>query len=42
MDDILIIGRDTSKIDKLKIEMSKSFEMKNLGSASHILGIKIS
>ena len=42
VDDMLIVGHDTSKIDKLKIEMSKSFEMKNLGSASHILGIKIS
>ncbi|RVW14202.1 Retrovirus-related Pol polyprotein from transposon TNT 1-94 [Vitis vinifera] len=42
VDDMLIVSHATGKIDKLKIEMSKSFEMKNLGSASHILGIKIS
>ena len=42
VDDMLIVGRDTSKIDKLKKELSKSFEMKDLGPASQILGIKIS
>ena len=42
MDDMLIVGRDTGKIDKLKKELSKSFEMNDLGSASQILGIKIS
>ena len=39
---MLIVGRDTGKIDKLKKELSKSFEMKDLGPASQILGIKIS
>ena len=39
---MLIVGRDTSKIDKLKKELSKSFEMKDLGSTSQILGINIS
>ena len=39
---MLIVGRDTGKIDKLKKELSKSFEMKDLGSTSQILGIKIS
>ena len=42
VDDMLIVGRDTGKIDKLKKELSKSFEMKDLGPASQILGIKIS
>lgn len=42
MDDMLIVGRDTNKIDKLKKELSKSFEMKDLGPASQILGINIS
>jgi hypothetical protein len=42
VDDMLIVGRDTSKIDKLKKELSKSFSMKDLGSAKQILGIKIS
>ncbi|RVW77060.1 Retrovirus-related Pol polyprotein from transposon TNT 1-94 [Vitis vinifera] len=38
VDDMLIVGRDTSKIDNLKKELSKSFEMKDLGLASQILG----
>ena len=42
VDDMLIVGRDTGKIDKLKKELSKSFEMKDLGLASQILGMKIS
>ena len=42
VDDMLIVGRDTNKIYKLKKELSKSFEMKDLGSTSQILGIKIS
>ena len=42
VDDMLIVGCDTSKIDQLKKELSKSFEMKDLGSISQILGIKIS
>ena len=42
MDDMLIVGHDTGKIDKLKKELSKSFAMKDLGGpASQILGIKI-
>ena len=39
---MLIVGRDTGKIDKLKKELSKSFQMKELGPTSQILGIKIS
>ena len=42
VDDMLIIGHDSSKIDKLKRELSKSFSMKDLGSTKHILGMKIS
>ena len=42
VDDMLIVDRDTGKIDKLKKELSKSFEMKDLGLASQIIGIKIS
>ena len=42
VDDMLIVSRDTGKIDKLKKELSKSFQMKDLGSASQILGIRIS
>ena len=32
VDDMLIISQDSSKIDKLKREFSKSFVMKDLGS----------
>ena len=42
MDDMLIVGRDIGEIDKLKKELSKCFEMKELRFASQILGIKIS
>ena len=42
VDDMLIVGRDTGKIDKLKKELCKSFEIKNLGPASEILSINIS
>ena len=42
VDDMLIIGHDSSKIDRLKRELSKSFSMKDLGLAKQILGMKIS
>jgi hypothetical protein len=38
VDDILIVGHDTKKIDKLKRELSKSFALKNLGPANQVLG----
>ncbi|KAH0642979.1 hypothetical protein KY289_033953 [Solanum tuberosum] len=38
VDDILIVGRNTSKIDELKKELCKSFAMKDLGHAKQILG----
>ena len=42
IDDMLIIGHDSSKIDRLKRELSKSFAMKDLRSTKQILGMKIS
>nr|CAN73146.1 hypothetical protein VITISV_001508 [Vitis vinifera] len=42
VNNMLIVGHDTGKIDKLKKELNKSFEMKDLGFTSQILGIKIS
>ena len=42
INDMLIIGRVARKIDDLKKKLSKSFAMKDLGSAKQILGIKIS
>ena len=41
VDDMLIVGHDARKIDKLKEELSKSFAMKDLGPAKQILGMKI-
>ena len=41
VDDMLIIGHDFSKIDRLKREL-KSFSMKDFGSSKQLLGMKIS
>ena len=41
VDDMLIVGRDMKQIDKLKSEMSKAFDMKDLGAAQQILGMSI-
>ncbi len=41
VDDMLIVGRDSKKIEHLKKELSKSFSMNDLGPAKQILGIKI-
>ncbi|GMI87286.1 cysteine-rich RLK (RECEPTOR-like protein kinase) 8 [Hibiscus trionum] len=40
VDDMLIVGRNASRIDKLKQELSKSFAMKDLGPTKQILGIR--
>ena len=41
VDDMLINGHDSSKIDRLKKELSKSFAMKDLGLTKQILCMKI-
>ena len=41
VDDMLIVGKNTSKIDELKKELCKSFSMKDLGHAKKILGMRI-
>ena len=41
VDDILIVGKDFSKIDRLKKQLSSSFAMKDLGPAKQIFGISI-
>ena len=38
---MLIVGQDSKKIGKLKKEMSKTFDMKDLGPTQQILGIQI-
>ncbi|GKV15591.1 hypothetical protein SLEP1_g26368 [Rubroshorea leprosula] len=41
VDDMLILGQDVEKIYRLKEELSKSFDMKDLGPAKQILGMAI-
>jgi hypothetical protein len=41
VDDILIVGKNVSRIVKLKKELSKSFAMKDLGPAKQILEMRI-
>lgn len=41
IDDMLIVGRDMSKINKIKAQLSGEFEMKDLGAANKILGMEI-
>jgi hypothetical protein len=41
VDDILLIGNDIPTLDKVKSYLGKSFDMKDLGEAAYILGIKI-
>ena len=41
VDDMLIVGQDVSIIRKLKADLSKSFDMKDLGPAKQILGMEI-
>ncbi|GMI77270.1 cysteine-rich RLK (RECEPTOR-like protein kinase) 8 [Hibiscus trionum] len=41
VDDMLIVGCNASRIDKLKQELSKSFAMKDLGPSKQNLGIRL-
>ena len=41
VNDILIVGHDVAKIEKLKRELSKSFAMKDLVPTKQILDMKI-
>ena len=41
VDDMLIVGKNKSRIAVLKKQLSKSFAMKDLGPAKKILGIQI-
>ena len=39
VDDMLIVSKIMIKINRLKARMSKTFNVKDLGAAKHILGI---
>ena len=41
VDDMLIVGQDATMINNLKKDLSKFFDMKDLGQAQQILGMKI-
>lgn len=41
VDDLLIITRTTTMADKIKLKLKDEFEMKDLGTINHILGMKI-
>jgi hypothetical protein len=41
VDDMLIAAKDKSEVAKLKAQLSKEFEMKNLGAAKKIFGVEI-
>ena len=41
MDDILLIGNDVGMLSTVKKWLANTFDMKDLGEASYILGIKL-
>ena len=41
VDDMLIAAKSQVEIDRLKVQLSKEFEMKDLGEAKKILGMEI-
>ena len=41
VNDILLIGNDVETLSSVKVWLSNQFDMKDLGEASHILGIKL-
>ena len=41
VDDILLIGNDVRLLSLVKIQLSTQFQMKDLGEAQYILGIKV-
>ncbi|KAM1450369.1 hypothetical protein ACFX2I_037618 [Malus domestica] len=41
VDDIVLFGNDTAVLSSVKVWLSKTFHMKDLGDASYVLGIKL-
>ena len=41
VDDMLIVSKSMGEISKLKAQMARAFDMKDLGAAKQILGIEI-
>ena len=41
VDDLLLLGQDLSKIENIKHQLGKLYQMKDLGPTSFYLGIRI-
>ena len=41
VDDILLIGNDVAALSTIKVWLANTFDMKDLGKASYIIGIKL-
>ena len=41
VDDMLLIGNDVGMLSTVKVWLANTFDMKDLGEASYILGIKL-
>ncbi|TFH84663.1 hypothetical protein EQG41_21235, partial [Billgrantia azerbaijanica] len=41
VNDILLIGNDVGTLSSVKVWLSAQFDMKDLGEASHVLGIRL-
>jgi ATP-binding cassette subfamily B (MDR/TAP) protein 1 len=41
VDDMLIVSKNKEKVSLLKKNLSQAFDMKDLGDARHILGMRI-
>ena len=41
VDDILLIGNDVAVLSTVKVWLASTFDMKDLGEARYILGIKL-
>ena len=41
VDDMLIARKNIHEVDALKLKLNATFDMKDLGEANHILGMRI-
>ena len=41
VDNILLVGNDFELLSKVKIQLATQFQIKDLGEAQYVLGIKI-
>ena len=41
VDDMLLVGRNSYELDGIHAKLHEAFDMKDLGDAGHILGMRI-